>query len=66
MLSDPDHYPVTVGLASWNGLAAAGGGAHVLFSVVLTGALLATVPIVVTFLVLQRYWRGGLTLGSVR
>lgn len=66
VLSNPDHYPVTVGLASWNALATAGGGASVLFSIVITGALIATVPIVVAFLFLQRYWRGGLTFGSLR
>jgi multiple sugar transport system permease protein len=66
VLSDPAHYPVTVGLASWNAQATAGGGASVLFSLVVTGALVATVPIVVAFLFLQRYWRGGLTFGSLR
>jgi multiple sugar transport system permease protein len=66
VLSDPAHYPVTVGLASWNAQATAGGGASVLFSLVITGALVATVPIVVAFLFLQRYWQGGLTFGSLR
>jgi multiple sugar transport system permease protein len=66
VLSDPQHYPVTVGLASWSAQASAGGGANVLFSIVVTGALLATVPILVAFLFLQRYWRGGLTFGSLR
>ena len=66
VLSDPVHYPVTVGLASWNAQATAGGGASVLFSLVITGALVATVPIVVAFLFLQRYWQGGLTFGSLR
>jgi multiple sugar transport system permease protein len=66
VLSDPTHYPVTVGLASWNAQAVAGGGASVLFSIVVTGALVATVPIVVAFLFLQRYWQGGLTFGSLR
>jgi multiple sugar transport system permease protein len=66
VLSDPVHYPVTVGLASWFNQANAGGGAHVLFSVVITGALIATVPIVAAFLYLQRYWQGGLTFGSLK
>jgi multiple sugar transport system permease protein len=66
VLSDPVHYPVTVGLASWYAQANAGGGAHVLFSVVITGALIATVPIVAAFLYLQRYWQGGLTFGSLK
>ncbi len=66
VLSDPAHYPVTVGLASWYAQANAAGGASVLFSIVVTGALVATVPIVVAFLFLQRYWQGGLTFGSLR
>jgi multiple sugar transport system permease protein len=44
----------------------AGGGAQVLFSIVLTGALVTIVPLVIGFFLLQRYWRSGLTLGSVK
>jgi multiple sugar transport system permease protein len=32
---------------------------------VVTGSLVAIVPLVAVFLVLQRYWRSGITLGSV-
>ncbi len=32
----------------------------------ITGSLLAIVPIVIAFLVLQRYWQSGLTAGSVK
>lgn len=37
-----------------------------LYTLVITGALVAIVPLVVAFLFLQRYWQGGLTLGSLR
>jgi multiple sugar transport system permease protein len=66
MLSEPRWYPVTIGLAQWNGQATAGGGSELLFSVVITGALIAIVPLVAAFLMLQRYWQTGLAAGSVK
>jgi multiple sugar transport system permease protein len=66
VLSTPELYPLTIGLASWNALAGAGGGAHSLYPLVITGALVAVVPIIVAFLFLQRYWQGGLTFGSLK
>jgi multiple sugar transport system permease protein len=66
VLSKPDFYPLTVGLASWNSLASGGGGSQVLFSIVLTGALIAIIPLMVAFLLLQRYWQSGLTFGGVK
>jgi multiple sugar transport system permease protein len=66
VLSTPELYPLTIGLASWNDLAGAGGGAHSLYPLVITGALVAVVPIIFVFLFLQRYWQGGLTFGSLK
>ena len=66
VLSTPEYYPLTIGLASWNALAGAGGGAQSLYPLVITGALVAVVPIIVAFLFLQRYWQGGLTFGSMK
>lgn len=66
MLSEPKWYPVTIGLAQWNGQATAGGGAELLFSVVITGALIAIVPLIAAFLMLQRYWQTGLASGGVK
>jgi multiple sugar transport system permease protein len=66
VLSSRNLLPVTVGLAQMNSAAMAGGGAQVLFSIVLTGALVTIVPLVIGFFLLQRYWRSGLTLGSVK
>jgi multiple sugar transport system permease protein len=66
MLNTPSLYPVTVGLAQWQAQASGGGGAQVLFSVVLTGAFVSVVPLIVAFLFLQRYWQSGLTAGSVK
>ncbi len=66
MLSNPRYYPVTVGLATLNAQASAGGGAQVLFTLVITGALIAILPLIAAFLFLQRYWQGGLAVGSFR
>jgi multiple sugar transport system permease protein len=65
MLSDPDWYPLTVGLNQWNAQAT-GVGAQPIYNLVLTGSLLAIIPIVMAFLLLQRYWQSGLTAGSVK
>ncbi len=66
VLSTPEYYPLTIGLTSWNALAGAGGGAQSLYPLVITGALVAVVPIIIAFLFLQRYWQGGLTFGSLK
>jgi multiple sugar transport system permease protein len=66
MLNDPKWYPVTIGLAQWQSQASAGGGAQALFSVVITGSLVSIVPLIAAFLLLQRYWQGGLSVGSVK
>jgi len=66
VLSDPTYYPLTLGLASWNAQASANGGAQLLFTLVLTGSLISILPLIAAFLFLQRYWQGGLTLGSIR
>ena len=66
VLSTPEYYPLTVGLSSWYQLAGAGSGGQALFSIVLTGALVSIVPVIVVFLILQRFWQGGLAVGAVK
>ena len=65
MVSTPSLYPVTVGLQTWNTSYTSGGQQQFVYSLIVTGALLSIVPLVVGFLLLQRYWRNGLTLGSL-
>jgi multiple sugar transport system permease protein len=65
MVSDPNLYPVTVGLATWNSSYTSGGAQQYVYSIIVTGSLLSVLPLIVGFLLLQRYWRNGLTLGSV-
>ena len=65
MVSNPALYPVTVGLATWNSSYTSGGAQQHVYSVLVTGSLISVIPLVVGLLLLQRYWRNGLTLGSV-
>lgn len=65
MLSDPQWYPLTIGLNQWN-LQATGVGSTPIFNLVITGSLLTIVPIIAIFLILQRYWQSGLGAGSVK
>jgi multiple sugar transport system permease protein len=65
LLSKSDLYLLTVGLAFWNSLASQPGVAQVLYILVITGSLVAIVPVMIVFLFLQRYWQEGLNLGSV-
>jgi multiple sugar transport system permease protein len=64
MLKNPDWYPLTLGLNSWNAQAATAGG-QAIFNLVITGSLLTIVPLIAAFLLLQRYWRVGLAAGGV-
>ncbi|TDC59627.1 carbohydrate ABC transporter permease [Streptomyces hainanensis] len=65
MIKDPDWYPLTVGLNSWNAQAITAGG-EVIYNLVITGSLLTILPLIVAFLLLQRYWQSGLAAGSVK
>jgi multiple sugar transport system permease protein len=65
MLKNPDWYPLTVGLNSWNAQAATAGGQAV-FNLVITGSLVAIALLLAAFLLLQRYWQSGLAAGSVK
>ncbi|GAA1299213.1 carbohydrate ABC transporter permease [Saccharothrix xinjiangensis] len=66
MLSDADLYPLTVGLTTWFNTAQQEAGTRVLFNLVVTGSLLAIVPLVVAFVLLQRFWRGGAATGALK
>ena len=65
LLSKSNLFLLTVGLAFWNSLAAQPGVAQVLYILVVTGSVVAIVPVMIVFLVLQPYWQEGLSLGSI-
>jgi multiple sugar transport system permease protein len=66
MLNNDKLFPLTVGLQSWYQGALIQSGANALFTLVVVGSLVAILPLIVAFLLLQRYWRGGLTVGSLK
>ncbi|NEI72589.1 ABC transporter permease subunit [Rhizobium lusitanum] len=67
VLSSAEYFPVTVGLAQWYATATVGsGGGAALFTLVLAGALISIVPVIIAFIVMQRFWQGGLGAGGVK
>jgi len=63
MLGDDQLFPVTVGLS---GLLNQGASAPSMYTLVITGALLSIIPLIILFLVLQRYWKVDLAAGAVK
>ncbi|WP_328350506.1 carbohydrate ABC transporter permease [Streptomyces sp. NBC_00445] len=63
MLSDQNLYPLSLGLYTWNSSATV---SPEYYPLVVIGSLLAVVPLIVAFVTLQRYWKSGLTAGSVK
>ncbi|MFC6062211.1 carbohydrate ABC transporter permease [Streptomyces ochraceiscleroticus] len=63
MLSDSDLYPIQLGLTSWTGYA---DRQPELYQYTVGGAFLSVLPLMILMTVLQRYWRTGLTEGSVK
>ncbi|KOG87188.1 carbohydrate ABC transporter permease [Streptomyces varsoviensis] len=63
MLADADLYPIQLGLTSWQGYA---DRQPELYQYTVGGAFLSVLPLMVLMGVGQRYWRTGLTEGSVK
>ena len=66
VLTDPDLLPVTVGLNRWTALSNAGAGGEQVWNLITTGAFVSVLPLILSFLFLQRYWQGGLSIGSIK
>lgn len=63
MLSDDEKFPITLGLFT---LLEQGAGTPALYTLVITGAFLAVIPLVALFLVIQRFWSLDLLSGAVK
>jgi multiple sugar transport system permease protein len=63
MLSDDEKFPITLGLFT---LLEQGSNAPALYTLVITGALLAVIPLIALFLVVQRFWSLDLLSGAVK
>ena len=66
VLTDPELLPVTVGLNRWTALSNAGAGGEQVWNLITTGAFVSVLPLILSFLFLQRYWQGGLAIGSIK
>ncbi|GLH96252.1 carbohydrate ABC transporter permease [Phytohabitans aurantiacus] len=63
MLGDERLFPVTLGLYTWNTQV---NQLPELRGLVLVGSLLSIAPLIVAFLLLQRFWRNGLGTGAIK
>jgi multiple sugar transport system permease protein len=67
MLSSSKLYPLTVGIGLWSQLASSNnGGGQSLWNLIIVGSLVSIIPLVIAFLTLQKYWQGGLAVGSLK
>lgn len=63
MLSDDELYPITLGLSNWNSQTQR---LPEFYELTTGGVLLSIIPLLVAMIVLQRFWRGGMTAGAVK
>jgi multiple sugar transport system permease protein len=67
MLANTKLFPITVGLGLWQGQASGNNSGGVnLWGLIITGSLVSIIPLVIAFLALQKYWQGGLSVGSLK
>jgi multiple sugar transport system permease protein len=69
MLSTSSRYPITVGIGLWSQQASSnnsGVAGQSLWSLIMVGSLVSIVPLIIAFISLQKYWQGGLSLGSLK
>jgi len=64
IFSKSNLYPITVGLGNWSNRAQNGGSTQI-FPLLVIGGLVTIIPLIAIFLIVQRYWKSGMLLGSV-
>lgn len=64
IFSRNELFPLTVGMGLWSQHAPTSGDQN-LYPLIVMGGMVTVVPLIALFLALQRYWRGGLLLGSI-
>jgi multiple sugar transport system permease protein len=65
VLSEQKLYPLTLGLNVWHSLTSAAGGKPI-YNLIAVGSLVSVLPLLIAFVVLGKYWRGGLTAGATK
>lgn len=66
MLNDQSYFPVTLGLYGMYASSSTIGAPPDIIATIIMGVFVSVVPLVIVFLALQKYWRGGVAVGSVR
>lgn len=65
VLSQEKLYPLTLGLNVWNSVSSGAGGKPI-FNLIAMGSFVSVLPLLIAFVVLGKYWRGGLTAGATK
>ncbi|HEX6565508.1 MAG TPA: hypothetical protein VF020_14555, partial [Chthoniobacterales bacterium] len=65
VLSVQHLFPITLGLNVWNSLTNAAGGKPI-YNLIAVGSMVSVLPLLIAFVVLGKYWRGGLTAGATK
>lgn len=63
MLADEKLYPITLGLVNWRNQT---DRLPEFYQLTTGGVLVSVIPLIALMIVLQKYWRGGLTEGAVK
>ena len=63
MLADSNLYPITLGLNNWRSQV---DRLPEFYQLTTGGVLVSIIPLIIAMIVLQRFWRGGLTDGAVK
>jgi multiple sugar transport system permease protein len=63
MLTSEELFPVTYGMFVWNSQTIRDPDLQIL---TIVGSFISVVPLIIAFLGLQRFWRGGLSAGAVK
>jgi len=66
VLSQDELYPLTLGLNVWNSVSNAGVGAKPSYHLIALGSFISVLPLIAAFILLGKYWRGGLTTGATK
>ncbi len=65
VLNQDSLFPLTLGLNVWNSVSSNAGGRPV-YNLIALGSLISVLPLLFAFIVLGKYWRGGLTAGATK
>lgn len=67
MLQDSENWTMTLGLYNWLRQSQVSNASTVDFtSIVITGSLLSVIPMALVMILLQRFWRTGVSLGALK